>query len=98
MKKLWIRAVRDSIIIAAAALIYAAGISLFLDPNNLAPGGVTGIAVILNRLCGIETGTLYSSECAHCPAGYLEIRVALYHKDGIRHCNDLCFYQSAVSV
>ena len=59
MKKLWIRAVRDSIIIAAAALIYAAGISLFLDPNNLAPGGVTGIAVILNRLCGIETGTLY---------------------------------------
>ena len=58
MKKLWIRAVRDSIIIAAAALIYAAGISLFLDPNNLAPGGVTGIAVILNRLCGIETGTL----------------------------------------
>ena len=27
--------------IAAAAVIYGAGISLFLDPNQLAPGGVT---------------------------------------------------------
>lgn len=45
--------------IAIAAGIYGAGISLFLDPNNLAPGGITGVAVILNRLCGIETGTLY---------------------------------------
>lgn len=51
--------VRDLILIAVAAAIYAAGISLFLDPNNLAPGGVTGISVILNRLSGIETGTLY---------------------------------------
>lgn len=47
------------ILIAVAAAVYAAGISLFLDPNNLAPGGVTGISVILNRLTGIETGTLY---------------------------------------
>lgn len=45
--------------ISAAAVIYGAGISLFLDPNQLAPGGVTGIAVILNRLVNIETGTLY---------------------------------------
>lgn len=59
MKKTWLRTVRDLILIAAAAAIYAAGISLFLDPNNLAPGGVTGISVILNRLSGIETGTLY---------------------------------------
>lgn len=59
MKKTWLRTIRDLILIAAASAIYAGGISLFLDPNNLAPGGVTGIAVILNRLCGIETGTLY---------------------------------------
>lgn len=32
---------------------------MFLDPNNLAPGGITGIAVILNRLTHIETGTWY---------------------------------------
>ncbi|MBR5508646.1 MAG: YitT family protein [Lachnospiraceae bacterium] len=59
MQKTWIRTIRDLLMIAAASVIYAAGISFFLDPNNLAPGGVTGISVILNRLCGIETGTLY---------------------------------------
>ena len=45
--------------ITLAAVVYAAGISLFLDPKHLAPGGITGIAVILNRLIHIETGTLY---------------------------------------
>lgn len=59
MKKTWGRIVRDLIIIAFSSVIYAAGISLFLDPNNLAPGGMTGISVILNRLSGVETGTWY---------------------------------------
>lgn len=45
-------------LIAVATFIYSAGISLFLDPNDLAPGGITGIAIILNRLSNIETGTL----------------------------------------
>ena len=40
-------------------LLYAAGISMFLDPNSLAPGGAVGISIILNRLTGIGTGTLY---------------------------------------
>lgn len=53
LKKFWF------FTIPAASLLYAAGISLFLDPNRLAPGGVTGIAVILNRLIPVETGTLY---------------------------------------
>ena len=44
--------------IVAASLLYAAAIALFLDPNQLAPGGVSGIAIILNRLCGLPTGTL----------------------------------------
>ena len=59
MKKSLLHEIQNFILIAAAALIYAAGISLFLDPNQLAPGGVTGIAVILNRLVYVETGTLY---------------------------------------
>lgn len=41
-----------------AAVVYSLGISLFLDPNELAPGGVTGISIILNRLTNVETGTL----------------------------------------
>lgn len=45
--------------IILGSFIYAAGVALFLDPNNLAPGGLIGIAVILNRLVSIDTGTLY---------------------------------------
>jgi len=41
-----------------AVAVYSAGISLFLDPNSLAPGGLTGIAIILNKVLGMETGTL----------------------------------------
>lgn len=59
MRKNILHEIKNMIIIAVAALIYAVGISLFLDPNQLAPGGVTGIAVILNRLVNVETGTLY---------------------------------------
>ncbi len=43
-------------IITFAALIYGAGTSLLVDPNNLAPGGMTGLAIVLNRLVGIGTG------------------------------------------
>lgn len=58
-RKGYYKAARDFAVITAASVLYAAGISLFLDPNNLAPGGVTGISVILNRLTGVPTGTLY---------------------------------------
>ncbi len=45
--------------VALGSFIYACGISLFLDPNNLAPGGASGLAIVLNRVCNVETGTLY---------------------------------------
>ena len=51
------RRLLDYMTITLAALIQGAAISLFLDPNQLAPGGVTGIAVILSRLTGLGTGT-----------------------------------------
>ena len=46
------------IVITFAACIYAVGISMFLDPNNLAPGCLTGAAVILTRIIPITLGTL----------------------------------------
>lgn len=45
--------------IIIGSVLYALGTSLFLDPNDLAPGGVLGLAVILNRITALETGTLY---------------------------------------
>ena len=44
--------------ILAASALYAAAIALFLEPNHLAPGGVSGIAIIINQLTQIPTGTL----------------------------------------
>ncbi len=46
------------LLITLGAMIYAAGISLFLDPNNIAPGGVTGLSIIINKFVqNIPTGT-----------------------------------------
>lgn len=59
MKKKIMKKVLNYGIIAFAAVIYAVAISLFLDPNNLAPGGVSGISIILNRIIPIGTGTLF---------------------------------------
>lgn len=44
--------------ITIAAVIYAVSISLFLDPNNIAPGGITGVAILINRFTDIPVGTL----------------------------------------
>lgn len=42
--------------ITLVALIYAIGISLFLNPNQLAPGGVSGIAIILKEVFPVLPG------------------------------------------
>lgn len=53
------RKILDYLIMTVACFSYAVAVSLFLDPNNLAPGGVTGIAIILNRTIHVSTGTLF---------------------------------------
>lgn len=45
-------------IITIMAFVYAAAVSLFIDPNNMAPGGITGIAIIISRFIPVETGSL----------------------------------------
>jgi len=46
----------DYLLITFAAFLYAIGTSLFNDPNNIAPGGITGAAIVLNRIIPIGTG------------------------------------------
>lgn len=50
--------VKNFIMMTIGATLYSAAIALLLDPNALAPGGVTGISIILSRLIPVETGTL----------------------------------------
>lgn len=54
MKELFV----DGIIITLGCLALAAGIALFLDPNSLAPGGMSGVAIILNKFIPVNTGLL----------------------------------------
>ncbi len=43
--------------ITVFSILFAFGIVFFLEPNHLAPGGVTGIAILLHAVTGISTGT-----------------------------------------
>lgn len=44
------------VLMTLACFCYAVGISLFVEPNDIASGGVTGIAIILNKAIGGSTG------------------------------------------
>ncbi len=50
----------DTLIIIFGAGIYALGVHCFTAPNNIAPGGVTGIATIISYVTGAKLGTLIS--------------------------------------
>ena len=43
--------------ITVFSVLFACGIVFFLEPNHLAPGGVTGISILLHTITGISTGT-----------------------------------------
>lgn len=41
---------QNLVLLTVGAFIYAFGIAVFLDPNHLAPGGVSGLSIIINSL------------------------------------------------
>lgn len=47
------------LVIAAGSLIFAIGVALFLDPLSIAPGGLSGVSIILHTLLPMETGMIY---------------------------------------
>lgn len=50
---------KQIVLILLGTILYSAGISLFLDPNEIAPGGFIGLSVICSHTIGGETGTWY---------------------------------------
>lgn len=48
--------VKQYSIIVLGCVIFSLGTSLFLDANDIAPGGVTGIAIIINHLIELAVG------------------------------------------
>ncbi len=53
------RKIKNLMVITLGTLFFGMAVSLFIDPNNFAPGGVSGLAIILSRLLPLETGTLF---------------------------------------
>ena len=52
------RTLKNYILVTIGCVLYAAGVSLFLAPSELASGGVSGIAIIINSIIDfLPTGT-----------------------------------------
>lgn len=53
-----IKGIKNYALISVASVIYAVAISVFLNPNDIAPGGITGVAILISRFTNIPVGTL----------------------------------------
>ncbi len=48
----------DVVIVSAGTALYAAALTVFLQPSGISPGGVTGLAAIAGGLTSLPTGVL----------------------------------------
>ena len=48
----------DMIFIVAGAMVYATAVTTLTAPNNIAPGGVTGLCTMLNYMFGTPIGLM----------------------------------------
>jgi len=53
IKRGWFKYFIDYTGISIGAIIMALSLNMFLEPNTIAPGGVTGLAIVIERLTGI---------------------------------------------
>ncbi len=51
--------VLEYVLITIGAILYGVATSLLIDPNNIAPGGLTGLAIVLNRVVNLGTGNWF---------------------------------------
>lgn len=59
MKKRIIRNIKRYLLITMVAVLYGIGTSLFLEPNDLVPGGLTGVSMMVSRYVPFTTGTIF---------------------------------------
>lgn len=50
--------IRDFLLVTAGSLIYAVGLSMFLDANNISAGGIAGLAMIVSYFTDIDLGLM----------------------------------------
>lgn len=50
--------IRDSLLMLAGALLFAVAVDMFMAPNNVVAGGLTGVSTMLNYLYGLPIGIM----------------------------------------
>ena len=58
MGKTFLKGLKEVLILLLGSLGYAVGIALFLEPHGLAAGGISGLAIVLSHLTGLNTGII----------------------------------------
>ena len=49
---------KDALLILIGSLCYSGAVGLFLEPNDLTSGGLTGISIIINHFTSLPVGTM----------------------------------------
>ena len=57
-KGLWKRTALDGLFYLLGSVLYALSVNIFTAPNQIAPGGVTGVATLFNFAWGLPIGTM----------------------------------------
>ncbi|MBQ7874457.1 MAG: YitT family protein [Oscillospiraceae bacterium] len=57
-KEKTVELIKDICADIVGSAVFAIGVNIFTTPNEIAPGGVTGIATMLHSMTGIQVGTL----------------------------------------
>lgn len=60
MNRKIVQFVRKYLILTAVSVLYGAGVSLFLAPNHLIAGGITGISMIIGKFAPLSIGTIFA--------------------------------------
>lgn len=50
--------VKDFLLVTVGSVIYAVGLSMFLDANNISAGGIAGLAMIISYFTNIDLGLM----------------------------------------
>lgn len=53
MNRKYMDVIWEGLIINIGIILIALGLIWFLEPNTIAPGGVTGLAIVIERLTGV---------------------------------------------
>lgn len=59
MKKKLLRLLKKPVLILTGSFVFALSLSLLLSPAGIVTGGVSGVAILLDRLLPLGTGTLF---------------------------------------